>query len=249
MIPFEKTYDIKELARHNLHIHTTNSGCAKPEMILRDIIKEAERCSLKTIALTDHSNLGDEDRIVRIGNARLHKELKEIETDVKVLIGSEVSVYGFGKYSETKEVNDSLEFRLYSQNHYHVSFWEHPEDRSPRGYVRDMIRNLEELFRSGRADAVAHPFSGGYIHAFEDKTAVPNAFTDNELGDILTKARDADCAFEINVGPFISMPEFSRRYFNIGKEVGVAFTLGTDAHTLNRIDTMQFVDDIIGIIG
>ena len=38
----EKTYDVDELVRHNMHIHTTFSGCAKPEMTVKNIIEEAE---------------------------------------------------------------------------------------------------------------------------------------------------------------------------------------------------------------
>ena len=38
----EKSYDIDELMRHNMHIHTTFSGCAKPEMTLNDIVRTAE---------------------------------------------------------------------------------------------------------------------------------------------------------------------------------------------------------------
>ena len=37
----EKTYDIDELIRYNMHIHTRFSRCAKPEMVAADIVKTA----------------------------------------------------------------------------------------------------------------------------------------------------------------------------------------------------------------
>ena len=47
-------YDIDELARFNLHIHTCFSGCAKDEMTFENIVKTAEDAGLEMIALCDH---------------------------------------------------------------------------------------------------------------------------------------------------------------------------------------------------
>jgi histidinol phosphatase-like PHP family hydrolase len=250
MFIIEATYDIDELLRYNFHIHTTFSGCAKPDMILKDIVAEAERCGLEIIALTDHSNLGDNLRVVSENTPLLREQLAAVETDVKVLIGSEISAYAVGKYSETKEFCETLDYRLYSQNHYHLSFWEQPEDKSPRGYAVHMLAVLEELFKSGRADCVAHPFSGGYIRTLseEEKLKVPDCITDNELGDILEKGERAGCAWEINAGEFCFLSKFSKRYWDIGREVGVHFNFGTDGHTLKNVDTRGFAGVIKDII-
>ena len=42
MFIHDKTYDIDELAKYNTHIHTHFSRCAKPEMIVADIVKAAD---------------------------------------------------------------------------------------------------------------------------------------------------------------------------------------------------------------
>ena len=47
-------FDLDELARDNLHIHTAFSRCAKPEMTVENIFAEAARIGYRTIALTDH---------------------------------------------------------------------------------------------------------------------------------------------------------------------------------------------------
>ena len=54
MFIHDKTYDIDELAKYNTHIHTHFSRCAKPEMIVADIVKAADAAGLEIIALTDH---------------------------------------------------------------------------------------------------------------------------------------------------------------------------------------------------
>ena len=43
-------FDLDELARDNLHIHTSFSRCAKPEMTVENIFAEAARIGYRTIA-------------------------------------------------------------------------------------------------------------------------------------------------------------------------------------------------------
>ncbi len=241
MFLHEKTYDIAELARHNLHIHTRFSRCADPEMIARDIIKTAENAGLEMIALTDHNYINKQNAVAQ-QRYDILREIKDLETKVKVYIGAELSAYGIGKFADDIACDSSLDYRLYTINHYHQDYWEHPENKTPRGYAEHMLAIADGVIESGRVDCFAHPFMAGYIHAFEDFKKVTRAFTDNELGDIMEKANKREIAWEINVPAATKDPEFHRRYFNIGKEVGVTFNLGTDAHKLCYIDTKQYID-------
>ena len=50
MFIHDKTYDIDELAKYNTHIHTHFSRCAKPEMIVAEIVKAADAAGLEIIA-------------------------------------------------------------------------------------------------------------------------------------------------------------------------------------------------------
>jgi len=65
--------------------------------------------------------------------------------------------------------------------------------------------------------------------------AVTESITDNELGDILSLARDTNTAWEINRVAVNSDHNFAKRFWNIGKEVGVVFHYGSDAHFLNGL--------------
>ena len=249
MFIFEKTYDFREMTKNNMHTHTNFSTCAKPEMVLRDMVKEAERCNIETLAITDHSNL-DDGIDVGANTLILRKQLEEIDTNVRVLIGSELSCYGIGKFSEPYEVNQALDYRNYSCTHYHCPFWDHPEDRSPRGYAKDMLDLLYSLFETDRADCIAHPFNPSKLKFFsdEEKNAVHSALTDNELGDVMQRGEEAGCAWEVHWGSFISYPDFQRRFFNIGKEVGVHFNFGTDAHNLASLDTRSCAERLEAIV-
>lgn len=241
MFKLEKTYEISELVRHNMHTHTNFSLCAKPEMTLQSMIAEAERCSLKTLAITDHSDPGS-DIDVLSNTKRLKEMLRSIDTPVKVLIGSELSAYGEGLFADRDELNRELDYRNYSHVHYHLKTWVQPEDRSPRGYAEDMLRVLKALFKAKRADCIAHPFAPMKLKFFndEEKRAVLNSLTDNEIGDIMEMGEKSECAFEIHRPSFLQYPEFYEKFWNMGKEVGVHFNFGTDAHSLAAIATEPF---------
>ena len=160
-------FDLDELARDNLHIHTSFSRCAKPEMTVENIFAEAARIGYRTIALTDHYNL----------------------------------------------------------------------------------KNVTSLIKSGKPDCIAHPLTAGYVRAFEDKTLVSQAITDNELGDIMTLAKEHEVAWELNIGNIYGDPEFSRRMWNIGRELGSCFNMGADAHLIKNIDFAPHMSEIKKIFG
>ena len=232
MFHLERCYDIDELLTKNMHMHTKFSGCAKPEMEFEALVRKAVESGFDCIAITDHSNLGDS--ITRCFEEE--KKLRDsLQTDIKILIGSELSNYGVGKYSETPEVMNSLEYRLFAQNHYHLSWWEHPEDKSPEGYVAHMTACLEELFRSGHADCIAHPLAPIKLKAFSNPYMLLNALTDNVIGNLMEKAEAAEVSWELHRGVVWAWPDFARRFFNIGREVGAHFVYASDAHSLATV--------------
>lgn len=241
MIFQKPVYDLDTLAENNLHIHTVYSGCAKPDMRLPDILRTAESHGLKVIALTDHYNDKDgaEDFIRHID--RLRQETAAASTGIRVLFGAELSAYARGETLETAAVREALDYRLYSCNHYHLDFWEHPEDISPRGYALHACAVIRSLIDSGKADCIAHPLIGRFVKLYEDRTLIPKALTDNELGDLLQLSNRRRVAWELNVGALFGDPALARRLWNLGREIGVVFHFGTDAHTLANIDTRQFL--------
>ena len=238
----EPCYDIDELVKENLHVHTSFSGCAKPEMRVKDIIRKAEEFGLKKIALVDHFNSSDTPMVEK--NIADRFVAKNYEAKIDILYGAELSAYGIGKWLDSDEVNSKLDYRLYAANHYHLDFWEQPEDMSARGYAKHSYDVLSTLIKSGRADCIAHPVMGGYVKAIENKASITDAMTDNELGDLLCLAKDNNTAWEINRNDALAFPEFSERFWNIGKEVGVVFHFGSDAHRLDDMNPQLRIDEM-----
>lgn len=240
-------YDLMELARSNMHVHTTFSRCAKPGMEIEAIIAEARRCGLRRMAITNHYNSTDEPILEQ--NRELRQRAEGLIGNMIIYYGSELSAYGIGKYLDTPEINAQLEFRLYAYNHFHLDFWEQPEDPSPRGYVLHSLAVLEHLFRSDRADSVAHPFSGRHIRCLADPTLVTRAITDTELGDIMRLGHEHGCAWELHTGTIMGDPEFGKRYWHIGREIGVSFNMATDAHRVEFVDPGQYLPSLRDILG
>ncbi len=242
----EPTYDLDILCRQNLHIHTQFSGCAKPEMKLHDIVHTAEECSLEMIAVTDHVQAETEEKF-RVSLAALREQAKAIKSPVKLLIGAELSAYGVNNFNYPND-DIELDYRLWAQNHYHVSSWIQPEDRSPVGYKNHITETLTNLIKSGRADCIAHPFHDTYLTNSKrlnvgfERGSVPASFSDNEIGELLELGKKYETAFELNLNAMVDYPEFCRRMYNLGREIGTQFNIGTDAHSLDRIDTRQFIE-------
>ncbi len=132
------------------------------------MVLKAEEYGLKTIAVTDHSDPGS-DIDVFANTLDLKKRLAALDTPVRVLVGSELSAYGIGKYADDDMLNSVLDYRNYSCVHYHLATWDQPEDRSPRGYAEHMLAVMSALFDAKRADCIAHPFSPGKMKFFNDE--------------------------------------------------------------------------------
>lgn len=240
-------YNLDELGLGNCHIHTNYSTCAQSEMSVAAIIQAAEASKLKRIALTDHHHMDDRDIL---GNIRAIKaEIAQLKPKVKVLVGAELSAYGIDKYSESLEINRQIGFRLYACNHYHLDFWEHPVDKSPRGYAEHNLAVTRALIESKRADCIAHPFVQSYLsNKFADITVITRMIKDIELENIFRLGIKHNVAWEINEKLVNLDPEFIRRFWQIGKTIRVEFRLGTDAHSLTKINTCQLVEKLKAIL-
>ena len=238
----EPCFDINELVKENLHVHTSFSGCAKPEMRIKDIVARAEELKLEKVALVDHFNHSNCPMLEKNTADRFNISLTE--TDITFLLGAELSACGVGKWLDSDAVNAALDYRLYAANHYHLSVWEQPEDKSPRGYAEHTVRLLTALIKADRADCIAHPIHGGYVRCLEDKLALAREVTDNELGDLMALAVQHRVAWEINVNEARSDRELSRRMWHTGKELGSVFHFGTDAHRLNEMDTRLHLNEL-----
>lgn len=241
-------YDLFTLVRFNWHVHTNLSPCANVEMTVPIILASAKDSGLEGVAFVDHHHNRKHDILSDL--AQLKNEIDACQTKLKVFVGAELSAFGIGKYSDSIETNRMINYRLYACNHYHLSFWEHPATTSPSAYAEHSLAILTNLLKSGRADCIAHPFIAIFLKdKIYDHTSITKAISDKELADILELGKNNDVAWELNAQVIPEDPQFARRYWNIGREVGISFHFGTDAHRLSEIDPKQYVSRLKSILG
>ncbi len=240
--------NLDDLLGCNWHVHTSLSSCGKEEMTPRAIVSAAESAGLETIALTDHNHWLDDDLPGRM--AEVESQLSAVTSPVRVIVGAELSAFGVGRYADAPEVNAQVGYRLYACNHYHLRHWEHPKDRTPRGYAEHMLAVLRELLPTGRADCIAHPFScpGSIPDALGGPSAAARAVSDAELGEILELGRINGVAWEINARSCLADPALASRLWRLGREVGVEFRFGTDAHRLAHVDPAPFLPKLAEVL-
>lgn len=205
------------------------------------IISHAKKTGLEKIALVDHDHDNWENLLDKINY--LKNEVQEINPDIDVIVGAELSAYGIDKYGVDKDTNEQIDFRFYATNHYHLDFWEHPQNKTAPAYAEHTLQVLKNLIASGRADCIAHPFVGFYLRGIlDDFTEVTRSISDNELADILELGVQHNVSWELNTKAVYADPIFAKRLWKIGRVVGATFVIGTDAHQIFEIEERKVIE-------
>ena len=237
----EPIYDLNELVRSNWHVHTHHSACSSQAMTLPCILAMAQASGVHTIALTDHHH--HEKDTIEEKILALQQDMEGRDSSVTLHFGAELTALDIGIYSDSLELNQKIPYRLYACNHFQMSSVFHPVEESPRAYAEHSLEVLRALLPTGRADCIAHPLVGVYLSKIlPDHTAVGACITDAELGDILELGRVHNVAWDFNTKVARHDPKFMQRLWHTGKELGVIFHLGTDAHAPNQIDPRKDLD-------
>ena len=232
---------LPELVKSNYHIHTNFSACAAKEMNVPQIISQSKKAGLEKIVLVDHDHDNWDNLLAKIDY--LKEEVQEINPYIEVSVGAELSAYGIGKYGIDQQTNEEIDFRLYSTNHYHLDFWEHPKGKTARAYAKHTLQILNDLIISGRADCIAHPFVGYYLrNILYDFTEVTRLISDNELANILQLGEQKNVSWELNTKAIYADPIFAKRLWKIGRDVSATFIIGTDAHQLFEIEEPKVME-------
>ncbi|MDD6262571.1 MAG: PHP domain-containing protein [Eubacteriales bacterium] len=240
-------YDLRELSRYNLHVHTCFSRCARADMQLPAILAEADRAGLEMIAITDHYHYHDYDEVC-LAQCRMLKRLAEKTPHrVRVLFGSELSNYDVGKQLETPETNRALDYRLYACNHFQQSSFVHPENRTVRGYAEHILAGTKLLMLSGKADSIAHPLTGIRVPVCT-QPEVGAAMTDAEIGEICELSAKTRTALEMNRCAITQDTDLCRRLWNLGREAGAYFHFGSDAHSIEFVDPSGYIDELAKLL-
>lgn len=237
----KQCYDIDELTLYNMHVHLSPySTCASLEMRVSEVIAECNKQQYSAVAFTNHFH--EITCPMESDNKKIRRAASVYQKNFKLYIGMELSAVGCGQTLDTTEQNKSLDYRLYACNHYSRDSWLQPCDRTVDGYINHCFENTKQLILSNKADTVAHPLHGKFIELLEDNTLVTNGYSDDMIAELMTLCKNNDVGWEINLSSVRLYPQLNKRFWNIGKEVGVTFIYGSDAHNLKTLDRKAAAD-------
>lgn len=197
-------------AGYDLHIHSEYSdGTAS----IRDIVQRASSIGLNTIAICDHfwPCLGSRKAGLKWIEERRDKiwNLRSVFKPLRILDGAEVDISSDGSHAVIAAPLDSFDI-IIGSIHFSVS-------------STQWRSTIQKAVAKWRFDILAH--WDGYLTSFreEDGIAVAQVLADNEI------------AVELSAHYISQYPEF----FEIARDAGCEFTLGSDSHRLEYIGRLE----------
>jgi len=228
--------------RYDFHMHTKYLGCANGTMEVADIVRECERIGVEVLAITDHIN--------QVEQAPLHLPIAEdiaaLDTDLEVYFGVELNYTGCGEpFPYSEEIRDTYGFQFaiggihgtYLQEYDPKKLIEIQHAHHLRTCQDPLVAVLVHPYWFGQGDFKEHgwPWADWLRH-------IPESCA-RELGQV---ARETGTVIEINACANLTNPlyppDFVKQYAEylaIVASEGPLFTVGSDAHDINRLKDIE----------
>ena len=214
-----------------MHVHTWRSSCAKPEMVLESISREARLAGLRYVGLSDHIDIAAHNE----RPARNREDLSLGSWDVEFLVGCEATVLSPASIAVFDDVARELDYVMVAANHYHLQSVENPAQRDPASYASHYLEMLQGVLGWGLANIVAHPFLHSKIGRIMNPLDVLEYYDWDRLERVMVESGERGLSFEIRPGLGSPAPRFFHELVRLCRRSGVKFSLGSDAHRLCEI--------------
>ncbi len=233
----------------DLHVHTFRSPCGKDEMVPADILRVALDKGLDRLGITDHFYPMTDP--FEIEETRIAFEEAQFLTGnpVELLFGCEVEVSGPGMIAAGPELAESLDFVMAGTTHFQnkgiTDFPEGLDDVQKAFYVLETFQYAVTL---PWINVIAHPF---FVHPTVLTPGAVDVLENYQLRPALEIAKENGIAMEISRRIY-HMPEqfiFAARFYALCKEIGLKFTIGSDAHQLQDIGNVLVLRPFIKEMG
>ena len=250
--------------KHDFHIHTTLSLCARPSATLDDYIKQAKKCNLNKIGIANH--FWDDKFSIDIDFYQIQNlsHIEKIKPEIEKVNNNDLRIY-YGCETEydpkrrdvaiSEEVAEQMEFILVPNSHTHMMM---PKDLyKPYEKHRDfMIQAYEDIINSKASKyitAIAHPFEA--VCCPYDKTILIDMISDDTFKRLFDATAEKGIAVEINVHSMHTKTKeqiencAQMRMFRLAKECGCKFIFGSDAHDNEQHSSYENATAVSKILG
>jgi DNA polymerase (family 10) len=204
--------------RGDLHVHSSASDGANS---LKELAAAAMARGYRYLAVTDHS------RSLAFTNGLTEERLKDQREEIdglnrefqnfRLLAGTEVDILSDGRLDFDDRVLSQLDVVVASV---HSGFRQDQET---------LNRRFEAALKNEHVDIIGHPT--GRLIGRRDPYAL-------DVSRVLELAADTGTALEINANP--DRLDLNDTYVRQGRDLGVRFAIGTDAHHVNSLDDMWY---------
>ena len=248
---------MKFAINHDLHCHSTLSACCSDKkQTIQAIYERAQRQGLETQCITDHlwdrvvagaSKWYEPQDIdhVKQGRALIQEVIRLQPGSPRMVFGCETEYCGSGKLGIAKEHFDEFDFVIIPPNHFHmIDFTRDKAINTEEAVAELFTQRLEELADMDlpwQKIGIAH-LNGRLTFKEGDYAKVFNIMDEARLRAVFAKMAARGAGIEINTSCF---PDGWRerekeqlRLFQIARDEGCLFYIGSDAHSNKSMETM-----------
>ena len=227
------------LPRCDYHLHTLYLKCANATMTIPAIVAKAKELGQTAIGITDHLNTLDKLPL----HEDIRRDLEALDAPgIDIHFGVELNFMGCdGEFAWSEEVRDKLGFQ-FAIGGIHGTYL---QEYDLAKIVDVQHRHHLATCRNPLVDVLVHPywFGKGEFDKkgwpwFDSMKAVPESYA-RELGQV---AKETGTAIEINGCANLVNPTYPAQYVDEYADYlatvatgGCLFSLGSDAHDINRM--------------
>ena len=230
----------------DMHVHSFASVCCQDDkQTPENIIPLLAAHGYKKVGFADHVWISKDiepSRFYKTQNGERHIEMLNFihscKWEIEVLVGCESDMIAPGVFGITPEFKEKMDYVVMATDHFHMTdFVEQPEDKTPEGLAKHMLKFFISAAKSGLPDILVHPlFPYNYVELYDKSIA---SLSDAEIIDAFSIAAENNIGIEINKC-YLPNPQYEYffsletplRILSLAKQAGCLFTLGSDSHSL-----------------
>ena len=234
--------------RQDFHVHTFRSPCSSdPGQTAAGIVERCEKLGWEAIGFADHYadlSAGQTPPEFYTGCgpevlAATRREMEAVQTSLQVLYSCEGDQYSESECTVTPALAEQLDYVIVAASHFHLGGAQQPMSDRPADVVRLFLPVIRAAMRQPFTSIIAHPFMGR-PHSLPGLGPMPDALSDETLGEVLEEAAGLGVAMELSPGCLrrdLWDADWPERFYGLCRDYGAKIATGTDAHRLTRLES------------
>ncbi len=237
----------------DLHLHTAAVGCANETMALSALLERCEALQYTHIAITDHYNGPHHAAPQR----QIREDLEGYDGPLGITWGVELTVADAeaGTLTAHEDIVEQFGWEFVIAGP-HGRYGE----TDPDAIIATQHRLMLATVHNPLVDALVHPWwfsrrefeAGGGMTWFTDMSRIP----ESHVEELAEAAVETGTAIEMNASAILTAPMFTRsfledyqNYISRLNELGVSFTVASDAHDISVIEKAKLAAKFLADAG